>query len=274
MTPPAVPVTGRRRALVTGASAGIGAAIARAYARRGWDLVLTARREDRLRALAASLIAESGIAAETMVADLADPKAPDDLVSELARRGLAIDGLVNNAGFSRTHGFLGTDPDQQRAMMEVMALAPIGLSRLLAPAMVERGYGRILNVASVAGLLPATGGDTLYGPIKSFLIKASNGLHLELQNTGVHVTALLPGYTWSEFHDVNGSRDQVSAAYPKWMWMTADRVAEIGVEAVEKNRSEVIPGPVNGLLTGMGRLLPNSLLMAQAKAHARRLGRI
>lgn len=264
----------RRRVLVTGASAGIGAAIAQAYARRGWDVVLTARREDRLRDLAARLVAEHAVASDIIVADLADPQAPAVLVAELDRRGLIIDGLVNNAGFSRTQGFLGTDPAHQQAMMEVMALAPIRLSRLLAPAMVERGYGRILNVASVAGLLPATGGDTLYGPIKSFLIKASNGLHLELQGTGVHVTALMPGYTLSEFHDVNGSRDQVSAAYPKWMWMTADRVAEIGVEAVEKNRSEVIPGPVNGLLTGIGRLLPNGLLMAQAKAHARRLGRL
>ena len=264
----------RRRVLVTGASAGIGAAIARTYARRGWNLVLTARREDRLKALAEELRTGFGIAVDHILADLEDPDAPDAIVDELERRGLTVDGLVNNAGFSRTDGFLGTDPARQRAMIEVMALAPIRLSRRLAPAMVERGYGRILNVASVAGLLPATGGDTLYGPIKSFLIKASNGLHLELQGTGVHVTALLPGYTYSEFHDVNGSRDQVSTAYPKWMWMTADRVAEIGVEAVEKNRSEVIPGPINSLLTGIGRLLPNSLLMAQAKAHARRLGRI
>jgi uncharacterized protein len=100
-------------------------------------------------------------------------------------------------------------------MIRVMLTAPVELARLFAPGMVERGYGRILNVASLAGRMPATGGDTLYGPIKSFLIKASQGLHLELRGTGVHVTALCPGYTLTEFHDANGTRAEVSAAYPR-----------------------------------------------------------
>lgn len=274
MTLAPVPSTDPRRILITGASAGIGTAFAWAYARRGWDLVLTARRKDRLETLADDIAKQTGRLVEVVVADLADPLAPDALVAELDRRELTIDGLVNNAGFSRTTGFITTDPDLHRAMMEVMALAPVRLSRLLVPGMKARGFGRVINVASVAGLLPATGGDTLYGPIKSFLIKASNGLHLEMQGTGVHVTALLPGYTYSEFHDVNGSREEVSSAYPRWMWMTAERVAVVGIDAVEKNRSEVIPGPFNVLLTSIGRLLPNSLLMAQARAHAKRLKRI
>src|SRR5690606_39399085 len=127
------------------------------------------------------------------------------------------DGLVNSAGFSRTSGFLNTEPADHAAMVRVMLSAPVELARLFAPGMVQRGYGRILNVASLAGRMPATGGDTLYGPIKSFLIKWSQGLHLELRGTGVHVTALCPGHTLTEFHDANGTRAEVSAAYPGWM---------------------------------------------------------
>jgi len=140
--------------------------------------------------------------------------------------------------------------------------------------MVERGYGRILNVASLAGLMPATGGDTLYGPIKSFLIKASAGLHLELEGTGVHVTALCPGYTLTEFHDVNGSRDQVSSAYPAWMWQTADHVARVGYAAVEANRARVVPGWRNQLLAAIPKLLPDAVALKIIGGHARRLKRI
>lgn len=264
----------RRTALVTGASAGIGAAIARAYARRNVDLILTARREAPLAALSEEIERDFDVKATVLTADLADPAAPEALAQQIAARGLSVDILVNNAGFSRTTGFLSTAPAMHQAMMEVMALAPIRLSHQFAPGMVQRGYGRILNVASIAGLLPATGGDTLYGPIKSFLIKASQGLRMELAGTGVNVTALNPGYTLTEFHDVNGSREQVASAYPAWMWMTAARVAEIGVEAVEKNRAQVIPGALNTLMAGVARLLPEAVLLRQAAKHARRLERI
>ena len=233
--------------LVTGASAGIGAALARVYAAHGWDLILTARREGPLRMLADDLIL-TGAAVAVITEDLADPDAPARLTAEIERRGLHVDGLANNAGFSRTQGFLNTDPADHRAMTQVMLNAPVELARRLAPGMVERGFGRILNVASLAGRMPATGGDTLYGPIKSFLIKASQGLYLELRGTGVHVTALCPGYTLTEFHDVNGTRDEVSSAYPAWMWQTAEHVARVGYEACEANRPQVTPGVTFGRL--------------------------
>ena len=159
-------------------------------------------------------------------------------------------------------------------MLQVMLIAPVELSRLVLPAMVERGFGRILNVASLAGLMPATGGDTLYGPIKSFLIKASAGLHLELGGTGVHVTALCPGYTLTEFHDVNGSREQVSSAYPAWMWQDAEHVARVGYAAVEGNRVRVVPGWRNTLLAAIPKLLPDALALKIIGDHARRLDRI
>ena len=263
----------RRRILITGASAGIGAALARTYAANGWDLILTARRVAPLDALAREVEA-MGAQAAVVAEDLSDPAAPQRLVETLAARGLPIDGLVNNAGFSRVTGFLETSLDDHRAMLQVMLTAPVELSRLLLPAMIERRFGRVLNVASLAGTLPATGGDTLYGPIKSFLIKASLGLHLETRGTGVHVTVLNPGYTLTEFHDVNGSRDQVSRAYPGWMWMNAARVARIGHDACEAGRPSVTPGAMNTVLSTLGRLLPERLTLGAVARHARRLERL
>lgn len=262
-----------RTVLITGASAGIGAALARVYAEEGWNLILTARREAPLRALAGDLTTR-GRSVTVLTADLADPAAPAALVEQVTARGLFVDGLINNAGFSRTTGFLATDPSEHAAMIRVMLTAPIELSRLLLPGMVERGFGRVINVASLAGLMPATGGDTLYGPIKSFLIKASQGLHLELQGTGVHVTALCPGYTLTEFHDVNGSRAEVSKAYPAWMWMTAEAVARAGYDGVEANRPRVVPGWRNRLLATIPKLLPNGVALTIIGGHAKRLKRI
>ena len=263
----------RRTVLITGASAGIGAALARVHAAEGWDLVLTVRREGPLEALAEDL-RRAGSAVTVIPEDLADWEAPRRLFDALALRGIEIDGLVNNAGFSRTAGFLNTDPAAHAAMIRVMLTAPIELARLFAPDMVARSYGRILNVASLAGQMPATGGDTLYGPIKSFLIKASQGLHLELRGTGVHVTALCPGYTLTEFHDVNGTRDEVSTAYPAWMWQTADHVARVGYDAVEANRPKVTPGAMNNVLAGLAKHLPDRVALNMVGGHARRLKRI
>lgn len=264
----------RRTVLVTGASAGIGAALARVYAEKGWDLILTARREPALTALARETAAAHGVAATVLPADLTDPAAPGKLVAAIADRGLQVDGLINNAGFSRTSGFVATDPAGHAAMLQVMLTAPVALSRLLLPGMIERGFGRIVNVASLAGQMPATGGDTLYGPIKSFLIKASQGLWLETRGTGVHVTALCPGYTLTEFHDVNGSRDEVSAAYPAWMWQTADHVARVGHDACEADRPRVTPGAMNNLMAAMGKILPDRMMLDMVANHARRLKRI
>jgi short-subunit dehydrogenase len=263
----------RRRVLVTGASAGLGAALARVYAANQWDLILTGRRVDLLVALSREL-AQLGADAVVLPADLADPAAPVQLFGAASAQGLKVDGLVNNAGFSRTAPFLEGDPSDHAAMIRVMLTSPVELSRLFAPGMKERSFGRILNVASLAGQLPATGGDTLYGPIKSFLIKASLGLHLEMKGTGVHVTALCPGYTLTEFHDVNGTRGEVMAAYPDWMWQTAEHVAKVGYRASEANRPKVVPGVMNGLLAGLAKHLPDTMALSMVARHANRLKRL
>ena len=265
-------MTAPRRALVTGASSGIGAALAEEYARHGWSLVLTARRADLLEALAARLARVHGVDTMVVAADLSDPAAIDQVLAPFGDRG--PDAVINNAGFSRISSFAATPLAEHQAMLQVMLAAPVALARRALPGMLDRRFGRILNVSSVAGFLPATGGDTLYGPIKGFLTQASRGLHLEARGAGVHVTALCPGLTRSGFHDANGSIAQMSRAAPAWMWMSSEAVARAGYAACEANRAVEVPGLVNKAVVGAMKVLPGSLAMAIAGGRARRLGRL
>ncbi len=267
-------VAGARIALVTGASAGIGAAFAQRLASLGWSLILTARREMQLEFVASECRRLGAPRVWKLPLDLARSGAAEVLAEGLLAEGVAVGALINNAGYSRTQGFLQLDSADHDAMLRLMLQAPVTLSRLLAPTMVERNYGRIVNVASLAGFLPATGGDTLYGPMKSFLIKASRGLNLELKGTGVHVSALCPGYTLTEFHDANGSRDHVSRAFPRWMWMSAEAVVDVGWRAVEANKAVCVPGLVNKTVAAVSGALPEPLAMRMVHNQARRLGRI
>lgn len=267
-------MSARKTIAITGASAGIGAAIARVCAARGYDLILIARRDGPLQALADELSAAHHISAHVVTADLAREGAAKALYDDIAARGLSVDGLVNNAGFSLTTGFTQTDPVAQSEMIRVMLQFPVELTRLYLPQMKAKGWGRIVNVASMAGFLQATGGDTLYGPIKSFMIKFSQGLWVESEGSGVHVSALCPGYTYTEFHDVNGSRDAVSKAYPKWMWLDAERVAREAWDAVEANEPRCIPGARYRFLAVVSKLLPDRLGLKTAASHARKLKRV
>ncbi|MDP2213405.1 SDR family oxidoreductase [Phenylobacterium sp.] len=254
----------RQLALVTGASAGIGAAFARTLAAQGCDLALTARRGERLEALAAELRARHGIDVLTLVADLADPAAPAALEAALTADGRAVDILINNAGYGLPGTFGGNAWGDHAATLQVMLSAPCELAHRLLPGMLRRGYGRIVNVASVAGLTP--GGVGLYGPVKRYLIGFSQSLHMECVGTGVQVSALCPGLTWSEFHDVNGMRDQLDTATPAWLWMDAETVVAAGLAAVEANRPVCVPGPVNKTLALLAWLLPDTWVMALTAA--------
>ena len=252
--------SGRRRtALVTGASAGIGAAFAEEFARHGYDVVLTARREDRLRELATRLEREHGTRARVGTADLARRDAPRELAQALERDGIVVDALVNNAGYGVPGRYLRSPWDTHDAFLQVMTVAVAELTHRLLPGMVARRFGRIINVASLAGLVPASAGHTLYGASKIFLVRFSEALALEVAPHGVHVTALCPGFTYSEFHDVNGMRPRVSRL-PSWLWMDAVRVAREGYAAVDAGRSVYIPGRVNRTIAGLSALLPGVLI--------------
>jgi short-subunit dehydrogenase len=257
--------------LITGASAGIGTALARVYAAHGWDLALTARRTERLEALAAELSAAHGIEAFAIPADLAEPGASDLILKAVADRGRVVAGLVNNAGYGLGGSFAVTNWADQAAMLQVMLTAVCELTHKTLPGMVERRFGRIINVASVAGLMPGSPGQTLYTPIKAFLVRFSQTLHLETAAKGVHVTALCPGFTHTEFHDVNQSRARMEKITPKWLWQDADAVARSAFAAVDANHPVCITGAHNQLLTAIARLIPDSLaLRLTAGAYGKR----
>jgi hypothetical protein len=258
-------MTPARTVLITGASAGIGQAFARVFAEHGWHLVVTARRRERLEALAAELNERHGVTVHVIVADLADPLAGERIASEVAGAGIVVDGLVNNAGYAVPGRYRHTSWAQQSAFLQVMVTAVAELTHRFLPGMVERRFGRIVNVASVAGLLPgAAVGHTLYGGSKAFLVRFSQSLTTEVRKYGVHVTAVCPGMTYSEFHDVTGTREKVSRL-PRWAWMDSPAVARAGYAACMKGRSVCVTGAVNKGLVLLGRLLPDELVMRAAR---------
>jgi len=266
----------RRLCLITGASAGIGAEFARQYAALGWNLVLTARRENRLQELAQEIRTKNSIEVTVIAEDLADPAAPARLVAQLEDRGLAIDALVNNAGYGLPGTFFSTTWSDQSAFLQVLYTAPVELAHRLLPGMAARKYGRIINVASLAGYAAGSAGHTLYASVKAGLIKFSESLNAECEALGhadIHCTALCPGFTWSEFHDVNGTREATNQM-PKWMWMEAAPVVAAGIEAVNRGQPVVVPGLANKALATLTRILPEPLGRAMVRAQSSRYRRI
>jgi uncharacterized protein len=260
-----------RLALVTGASSGIGAALARVYASHGYDLALTARRADRLESLADEARLRYGVESLVIPADLAKVEAPAEIMAAIEANGREVDALVNNAGYSLPGAYAATRWEDQQAFMQVLVTAVCELGHRALPGMLERRFGRILNVSSVAGLLPSSLGHTLYGPAKAFVLRFSQTLHLETQGTGVHVSALCPGLTYSEFHDVDGSRRDVQDAAPTWAWLGADEVAQAGYEAAEANRPLCVTGAPNKAIAALAKLVPDEWGMALMSSQ---LGRI
>jgi short-subunit dehydrogenase len=247
-----------RTALVTGASSGIGKAFAELLAEKGYALVLTARRGDRLDELGTALRQRHGVETHTIVADLSEPDAAGRIAAELQRRQLTIDVLVNNAGYGVPGSYVNvTWPDHSR-FLQVMVTAVLDLTYRLLPSMIERGWGRVINIASVAGMVPSPAGHTLYGASKAFLIRFSEALASENMARGVNVTAVCPGFTYSEFHDVLGTRDRMNKM-PKLLWLSAGDVAREGYEAVMRGDSVVVNGRIYQFLVWLNGALPRSL---------------
>ena len=243
-----------KTALITGASSGIGEAFARELAAAGYELVLVARREDRLRALAGALEQQFGIRAFVVAQDLADSTAAEQIMSALARLELTVDMLVNNAGSGIATTFRETDWSAHAQLIQVQVTAAAQLTWLCLPGMLARGYGRIIHVASLAALVPGGARSTLYPAAKSFLVKFAESLSSELHGTGVHVCAVCPGYTLTEFHDVMGTRGVVSKL-PSFMWQDAHTVAREALDAVERDEIVHVSGPVNRALAAAMRVL-------------------
>ena len=257
-----------RTALITGASSGIGEAFADVFAAEGFDLVITARREDRLRAVADRITARHGRRVQAILSDFGRRDAVERLCRELDARGIQVDALVNNAGYGVPGAYLASPWSRHDEFLQVMVTTVAELTHRLLPAMLERGYGRILNVASLAGLAPPPAGHTLYAASKAFVIKFSEALGHEVRSHGVHVTAICPGFTLSEFHDITGTREQMKRL-PRWLWMDAATVAQQGFDAVSQGVPVYVNGRVNRTIAALVRYLPQTLVMSAG----RRLGR-
>lgn len=257
----------RRSALVTGASSGIGLAFAHVLAAQGYDLILTARRVDRLAQLSRDLSNRYSLRTTELPMDLAEPGAVARLMHEIAQRDLVVDFLVNNAGYGVPGSYASTTWSQQRDFLQVLVEVPAELSHRVLPGMIERRWGRIINVASVAGLMPGVAGHTLYAASKAFMIRFSESLALETASHNVHVCASCPGFTLTEFHDVIGTRAQVNTM-PAFMWLQADHVARESYAAVMRGVAVYVPGRLYRTLVLGGRLLPQSIVRAIMERNA------
>lgn len=249
--------TNNRTALVTGASAGIGAAFARHLATEGYSLLLVARRAERLQELAAELTAQHGVRCDVFAADLNNPAAPAAIIEFAESRGIAIDVLINNAGLSGKTAFADTPWPKLAAEIQLMVTAVTELCHRVLPGMRARGWGRIVNLSSLAAFSPP-GASLLYTGIKRYVLDISQSLDMELKPQGIHVTALCPGFTRSEFHDTMGTRDAADKL-PGLLWQEADEVVREGWNAVMKGKPVCVPGTVNKLVAGSVRPLPVAL---------------
>lgn len=232
-------------ALITGASAGIGGAIAHELATRGHGLVLVARRKDRLDALAQELGDAHGVRAEAIACDLADDQARERLPSQIAELDLDVEILINNAGFATGGAFHDSDPERELQQVRLLVEAPVALISAFLPAMVERGRGAILNVASTAGMqpMPYSAG---YSAAKAYVLTFSEAIHQEVQGRGVTVTALAPGPVATEFWDNAGWQvkggQSFEKGFPRPAMISAEQAASAGVKGLESGDRVVVPG--------------------------------
>ena len=229
-------------ALITGASAGLGREFARQLAAQGKNLVLVARRREPMEALAGELRDAHGIETTVLTADLSDPGAAAELFRETRERGLEIDYLINNAGSEGPDLIRTRDWDRQQAYLTLMMTSAAAMCHEFIPGMLERGFGRVINVASVAGQI-TVGGDYSYGPTKAYLIALSRALSATFRKQGVFVMALCPGFTHTDFH----ASERLTAMkndMPKFIWYDAEVVIREGLSALERGRDEYTSGRI------------------------------
>jgi short-subunit dehydrogenase len=256
-------------ALITGASSGIGEEFARQLAARGHGVFLVARREERLRSLADDLERLHGIRAEVATADLADPAAVEALPGRVAERGLDVEVLVNNAGFT-TVGDVHENPDRQVGMIRVNCEALVALTTAWLPGMVERGRGAVVQVASVASFQPIPV-QAVYAATKAFVRSFSEAVSAELRGTGVTMTALCPGPVSTEFLEAGGFKTESPG--PSFIWSTPADVAKAGIEGAEKGKRVVIPGIASRASAMFGQYGPRMIVLGpMANAYRRVIG--
>jgi uncharacterized protein len=250
-------------ALVTGASSGIGAEIARELASRGHGLTLVARRKDKLEELANRLAAEHDVRTETIAADLAERSQRDRLAAEIGGLGLMVEILVNNAGYGDAGDAHRADRDRLIGMVRLNCEALLDLHARYTAEMADRGRGAVINVASTAAFQPIPGTGT-YAATKAFVLSLSESSHAELKGSGVTVTALCPGPVKTEFAQVAGAH-AAEEQVPEMFWTPVEDVARQAVEGAEKGKRVVVPGLLNRAGALSGQHSPRMLVLPLAK---------
>jgi short-subunit dehydrogenase len=258
------------RALVTGASSGIGSELARQLAAEGSDVVVVARTSAALETLAGDLREAHGVEVETLPADLTDPDDRTRVEARLRDLSAPVDLLVNNAGIGSTGPFVRQDPDRDHRQIQLNASAVVALSHAAVTGMVARGRGGILNVSSIAGFQPVPQ-MAVYAATKAFVTSFSEALHEELAGTGVYVTAVCPGFTRTNFVAA-AEADEAASGIPGLIWMDAGPVAAAGLRAVAANRATVVPGLRYKATSAATRLLPSGVTRRVVATASRLMG--
>ena len=251
----------KETALITGASSGIGLELAELFAADGSDLVLVARREDRLKELAERLESEHGVKVHVLPKDLSEPKAPDEIFAQLKKEKIQVDVLVNNAGFGVKGIIPEIDLDQQLDMVQVNVKALTHLTRLFLPGMIDRGYGGVLNVGSLAAFQPGPN-LAVYFATKAYVLSYTEALAEEISNPDIKISCLAPGPVRTEFGEKSDLEDSLLF---KVSLMDSEPVVRAGYEGFRKGKVIVIPGLKQQIVPLLNRFTPRSMVRKIAK---------
>ena len=248
-------------ALITGSTAGIGLDIAKELARLGHNIVLTARREDRLKEIAEKLSKDFSIHCDYVVADLADNSAPETIFNFCCSNNYAVEILVNNAGYSINKKFHETGEEEEERFLRVLGIAVVALTKKFIPSMLEQKCGKIMMVSSLASFAPpSSNSGTLYGPIKSFINRFGDAINIGYGSRGITSTNVCPGFTVTEFHTASGMQEAMDKV-PAFMKKNSKTVAIGAVHAMMKGRRIWIPGTFNKLLAFLCIIFPTILVI-------------
>jgi len=255
-------------ALITGGTAGIGLDIAKELAKQGHNIILTARREERLKEISASLKEEFKVDCDYIAADLAQVSAPEMIYNFCSVNNYIVEILVNNAGYSINKKFHETGEDEEEKFLRVLGIAVVALTKKFIPSMLEHKYGKIMMVSSLASFAPpSTNSGTLYGPIKTFVNRFGDAINVGYRSRGISATNVCPGFTVTEFHTASGMQDAMDKV-PAFMKKDSKTVAIGAVNAMMKGRSIWVPGVLNKLLAFLCNILPTSIVIKMSSSLA------